>query len=175
MGVTWATPEECLRFWQFAVGLDVSVFEHLRRQNYSYIAVHDTVIEVRMRATRRQYRLEFITRHWRARPFVHGLGHDKNDPTRLCLKPLFDGVMGCECNNLCCDFVQASNTEFYLSLKRLFPRVLARYIRNLLAVAVAAVGRGTTNTTVISRFRNHPLCDFRNLWQLIQYYYVIAV
>lgn len=168
MTVTWATPEECLRFWQFAVGLDVSVFESFRRerrQNYSYVAVCDTVIEVRMRATRREYRLEFITRHWRARPFVHGLGRDlKNDPTRLCLKPLFEGGSGY-------DFVQASNTEFYLSLTKLFPRVLVRYNWNLMTVvAVAAAGRGVTST--VSRFRNHPLCDFRNLWQLIQNYYV---
>ena len=166
MTVTWATPEECLRFWQFAIGLDVSVFESFRRerrQNYSYVAVCDTVIEVRMRATRWQYRLEFITRHWRARPFVHVLNRDH---TRLCLKPL----IGCECNNLCCNFVQASNTEFYFSLKRLFPRVLVRYTLNLLAVAAAGTGRGVTTT--VSRFRNHPLCDFRNLWQLIQNYYV---
>jgi len=166
--LTWETPEACVQFWQHLINTITPVFEHLkreRRREFSYSAVYDTVTEVRLRGiTRRRYRLEIYTRFWPAKPFGHILGVRRVNPqtTEYFLQSLFGSE--CECENLCCDFVQASNHESYISLSRAFPGVLQRYNHSLLLWA--AVGPGGT----MSRFRNHPLCDFQNLWRIIDAY-----
>jgi len=63
------------------------------------------------------------------------------------------------------DDYATNGRHMYICLSDLIPRVTNRYNCHLLCV-VACGGHDNT----MARFRNHPLCDFRNLWHLIQAY-----
>jgi len=167
--LTWKTPEECCRFWQFLVGFAVPVYKMrpwTHAQSSAAVSwTYDKITEVRVRKTRRQSRLEFFTMYSSSHePFLHRLGINSTTG-EIYMKSIF---VRCECSKLICDFVRAVNDHFYFNLSYQFDNVLIRYNRYVLWCAAAGAEKLPSNS--MSRFRQHPLCDFRNLWKIIDTY-----
>jgi len=165
--LTWKTPEECWRFWRFLVGQEVLVFQY-PRDEYHHKASHfetsgwDLVIDVRVREALGHIYLEIVSQYFPQQPFVYCCL--KTNPHRYISMQSF--FYSCKCGGFSrSEFVPAFNGEYCIDLGYYVRQVTKRFNYHMLLCA--SVGH---HNNTMARFFQHPLCDFRKLWQLIQAY-----